>query len=82
VLYGVGARLDQKPELLFTLREVDAKELVARAGEDLPLAKKAPAARRRLGDAGLAEMFGIEMAGHAAPARAKKSGPLRRRGKR
>jgi uncharacterized Zn finger protein len=98
VLYGVGARLDQKPELLFTLREVDASELVARAGEDLPLAKNAPAARRRLNDAGLAEMFGIEMAAAPAPAlrgktgtakrpqpptKAKKAGGLlRRRGKR
>lgn len=67
VLYGVGARLDQKPELLFTLREVDASELVARAGEDLPLGEKAPA-RRLLDDPGLAEMFGIEMADAAAPA--------------
>lgn len=69
VLYGVGARLDSKPELLFTLRKVDASELVARAGEDLPLSKKAPPAHRRLGDAGLAEMFGIEMAAAAAPAK-------------
>jgi uncharacterized Zn finger protein len=68
VLYGVGARLDQKPELLFTLREVDASELVARAGENLVLAKKAPGARRLLDDPGLAEMFGIEMAAAAAPA--------------
>jgi uncharacterized Zn finger protein len=81
VLYGVGARLDQKPELLFTLREVDASELVARAGEGLPLARKAPAARRLLGNAGLAEMFGIEMAAAAAPARKAKAPPARR-GKR
>jgi len=29
VLYGVGARLDQKPELLFVLRGVDHQELVS-----------------------------------------------------
>src|SRR5260370_28302115 len=32
-LYGIGARLDVEPELLFGLRKVDAKELIARAGE-------------------------------------------------
>src|SRR6202034_2630588 len=29
VLYGVGARLDTKPELLFILRGVDHEELIA-----------------------------------------------------
>ena len=29
VLYGVGARLDQQPELLFRLRAVDEKDLLA-----------------------------------------------------
>jgi len=31
-LYGVGARLDQKPQLLFVLRGVDENELIAGAG--------------------------------------------------
>lgn len=31
VLYGVGARLDDDPSLLFTLRQVDAQELIAHA---------------------------------------------------
>ena len=34
VLYGVGARLDEQPELLFKLRKVDEKDLIARAGAD------------------------------------------------
>ena len=78
VLYGVGARLDQQPELLFTLRKVDAKDLVARAGARLPLAKKAPAAGKMLDRSELAEVFGIEMADavvsdfSAKPARSKK----------
>lgn len=62
VLYGVGARLDQQPELLFTLRKVDARDLVARAGAGLTLAKKAPAAGKILDKSKLAEVFGIEMA--------------------
>ena len=33
VLYGVGARLDKKPELLFTLRGVDHEELIAADAE-------------------------------------------------
>ena len=32
VLYGIGARLDQQPELLFRLHKVDEKELIAKAG--------------------------------------------------
>jgi uncharacterized Zn finger protein len=67
VLYGVGARLDEQPELLFTLRKVDAKELVARAGAGLPLAKKAPAAGKMLDQSKLAELFGIEMADAIVP---------------
>ena len=32
VLYGIGARLDHQPELLFTLRKVDQQDLIANAG--------------------------------------------------
>jgi len=32
VLYGVGARLDERPELFFVLRNVDHNELLAAAG--------------------------------------------------
>ena len=67
VLYGVGARLDLQPELLFALRRVDAKDLVARAGAGLPLAKKAPAAGKILDQSKLAEVFGIEMADAVVP---------------
>ena len=83
VLYGVGARLDEQPELLFTLRNVDARDLVARAGAGLPLAKQAPAAGKRLDPSKLAEVFGIEMADELGPdvrattARAKKKVPAK-----
>ncbi|MBI4190650.1 MAG: SWIM zinc finger family protein, partial [Betaproteobacteria bacterium] len=66
VLYGVGARLDEKPELLFALRKVDEKDLIAKAGQDLPLAVREPAAGKVLGGVELAEVFGIEMAQAAA----------------
>ncbi len=61
VLYGVGARLDQQPELLFKLRQVDAKDLVAQAGAGLPKGKHAPAARKVLDDSELADVFGLEL---------------------
>jgi len=44
VLYGVGARLDEQPELIFTLRRVDAKDLVTQAGAGLPRSKQGPTA--------------------------------------
>ena len=61
VLYGVGARLDEQPELIFTLRRVDAKDLVTQAGAGLPKSKQGPTAGKVLDDALLADMFGIEM---------------------
>ncbi|MGH8633301.1 MAG: hypothetical protein ACRET7_04125 [Burkholderiales bacterium] len=64
-LYGIGARLDAKPELLFLLRKVNEKDLIATAGKALPLAAKTPAAGKVLDDARLGEIFGIEMAAGA-----------------
>lgn len=65
-LYGVGARLDVQPELLFILRKVDAKELIARAGEGGPPVRKSPGAGRILDASKLADVFGLDMAGSAA----------------
>ena len=62
VLYGIGARLDEKPGLLFALRKVDEKDLIAEAGKDLPLAGKGPKAGKVLENTQLAHIFGIEMA--------------------
>jgi uncharacterized Zn finger protein len=67
VLYGIGARLDRQPELLFRLHEVDEKELIATAGDALPLAKRGPAAAKVLGGGeDLSELFGLDMAQSAA----------------
>jgi uncharacterized Zn finger protein len=59
VMYGVGARLDQQPELLFTLRNVDHAELIAQAA-DLAVNRKG-AGRRTLADDVLGDVFGIEL---------------------
>ena len=61
-LYGIGARLDVEPELLFGLRKVDAKELIARAGEGTPV-QKLPDAGRILDSSKLADVFGIDFGG-------------------
>jgi uncharacterized Zn finger protein len=66
VLYGVGARLDQKPQLLFVLRGVDENELLAGAGQDLPLTK-APPVQNVLDHGDVAALFGLEMAESANP---------------
>src|SRR5690349_16449375 len=62
VLYGVGTRLDQQPDLLFRLHNVDEKELIAGAGTTLPQAKKAPAASKILNDEDLSALFGLDIA--------------------
>lgn len=62
VLYGVGARLDQKPELLFALRAVDEKDLIARAGKGLRAQAKTPKSSKVLASSDLEDVFGIELA--------------------
>jgi uncharacterized Zn finger protein len=67
-LYGVGARLDEKPELLFVLRNVDQKELLAGAGRDVAFTQAKPSAKV-LDEADMAALFGLEMAENADAAK-------------
>jgi uncharacterized Zn finger protein len=69
VLYGAGARLDQRPELLFDLRRVNGNDLLARAGSGLASTGKGKASARMLEDSALGEVFGIEMLEDTAPQR-------------
>jgi hypothetical protein len=62
VLYGIGARFDQQPELLFRLHEVDQEDLIAKASKGLPLAKAMPGRGRILDGEDLSGIFGLEMA--------------------
>jgi uncharacterized Zn finger protein len=61
-LYGVGARLDAAPELLFTLRGVDHSELMGEAvgAANLDRALEGRAGAQLLG-ADLREVFGIDI---------------------
>jgi len=61
VLYGIGARLDEQPELLFKLRKVDEKDLIAKAGKGIPLSKRGPTKDKILAADGLSELFGLEL---------------------
>lgn len=56
VLYGVGNRLDDKPELLFTLRGVNPEELLP---ADLSFAIGSE--QKQLPDEALADIFGIDL---------------------
>lgn len=72
--YGVGARLDECPDLLFLLRGVDHTELIAGAGDAILAQTDGADAASGLGD--LSDIFGIELdAGApvvAAPVKTKK----------
>ena len=65
VLYGIGARLDHEPALLFTLRQVKEAELIARAGSGARLGRKraSPLTGRRIEDeSALSGIFGLDIA--------------------
>ncbi len=79
VLYGVGARLDERPELLFALRRADQMDLIAQAGTGVPTAAKPVARGRILDEAQLTEIFGIELA-QIPPRRADRSRGRARKG--
>lgn len=61
VLYGIGARLDQQPELLFRLHRLNEKDLIASAGKSLKLTKKAPPSKKILKSDDLSELFGLDI---------------------
>jgi uncharacterized Zn finger protein len=60
-LYGVGARLDHDPDLLFTLRGVNRDDMVLAVGGDLPLTCSAVTSERVLADDDLAALFDLDM---------------------
>jgi uncharacterized Zn finger protein len=62
-MYGVGARLDHAPELLFELRKVSLDDLVSSA--IAPTKRAAP--KHALAADGLAAMFGIDIADSFIP---------------
>jgi uncharacterized Zn finger protein/DNA-binding XRE family transcriptional regulator len=64
VLYGVGARLDEKPDLLFLLRGVDHEELItAEAGIAAVSGASQADGHMRIAESELSHLFGIDMTG-------------------
>jgi uncharacterized Zn finger protein len=61
-LYGVGARLDKNPQLLFALRGVDESELLADAASGATLSEPGSSKAKMLDDGDVAALFGLEMA--------------------
>jgi uncharacterized Zn finger protein len=69
VMYGIGARLDEQPELLFVLRKVDHLELIAGAIEAPTVGKPGAKGRKKtIAAEALGDVFGIEMAEAETPA--------------
>jgi uncharacterized Zn finger protein len=80
-LYGVGVRLDTRPELLFLLRGVDPQDLVEQASQGLAAAPAASAATLDVATVDLAALFGIDLelapAAAAVRPRPRKAPPAR-----
>ena len=77
-LYGVGARLDRQPELLFALRGVDAQDMIAKAGAHLASPAPGATSDKVLVDDDMAALFGLDMAEESAPVAAPAALPQRR----
>ena len=60
-LYGVGARLDERPDLLFRLRAVDENDLVAGLDEALPFSSRPLDAGKVLETDDMSALFGLEI---------------------
>jgi len=65
-MYGIGARLDAKPELLFKLRGVDAAELISAASANLSTIKTTSKSKRIIEADDLGDVFGIDFGGEIA----------------
>jgi len=86
VLYGVGARLDEQPELLFRLRRVAPQDLLARASGGAALARPTASSARVLDADDLGALFGLELGrdgdeAPVAPAGAARAVPAPARGR-
>ena len=66
-LYGVGTRLDGKPELFFTLRGADMQELITAASSNAASAAGSAPATDGLDASDLSAIFGVEIEMAAAP---------------
>jgi uncharacterized Zn finger protein len=61
VMYGIGSRLDSRPELLFTLRGVNHEELIAIDAESALSAATTSGKSKQLASTDLSDVFGIDL---------------------
>jgi uncharacterized Zn finger protein len=75
-LYAVGARLDERPELLFLLRGTDHEELIS---IEVDTAATATTSRRRMiADEALSDVFGVEITESVTPGTAEIVPPMKK----
>ena len=84
VMYGIGARLDQQPELLFLLRGVDRNELItAGITDDTIIGKGSRRSRRRsIAGSDLENVFGVELEQRDTPPTLRKRTTAKRKNKK
>lgn len=77
--YGVAARLDRQPELLFKLRNVDHLELIGQATSAANLDQALDSSAATLSDSDLGSIFGIDLESAASvlPRRSPAKRPVR-----
>lgn len=81
-LYGVGARLDEKPEELFVLRHSDHHELIQAAETIGTLKPKTKSTQKTLDDTELSNIFGIDLGESIKPVSKSKSTPKKKPAKK
>jgi uncharacterized Zn finger protein len=77
-LYGVGARLDEKPELLFRLRDVNANDLLADLAKALPSSNQPLDPGRVLAADDVSALFGLDLGGTGGKPASKSAAPAPR----
>jgi uncharacterized Zn finger protein len=82
VLYGVGARLDEKPDLLFLLRGVDHEELIRTEAGVVAATRKKGRGGRRLAAGDISDVFGIEMATEPGTRSSRRKKTIRKKAKK
>jgi uncharacterized Zn finger protein len=80
VLYGIGARLDEQPDLVFKLRAVDHAELIVSTAKGRALTSTAAASARVLDGDDLSALFGLDMGDQAEPEIQDRSAARRQKG--
>ncbi len=79
VMYGVAARLDKQPDLLFVLRDVDHQELVSQAVAEGNLDRELSGVSDALAGEDLGAIFGIELDVAPAPSKPTRTKPKPKR---